>query len=405
MRITGQAIIDINPATVTFLGGLKRCGLLLIGIVGLLAMTGVAYSSQNSSDKGFEQEWQDLIKAAQEEGKVVIAYNERRHAYDVFEKKFGIKVVMTRGRGSQNANRILAERAAGRYTVDVSQIGSSTSNTRMIPAGAYDPIKPLLIHPEVTDESLWYGGKHHFADPEEKYLLIWNAHVNTLKLPTWYNTKHFSKEDILAIRSPWDFLTEKWKGKLVSLPPDDPGAQGSWFGYYVRPDMGPKWIRTYIQEMDVFWTADERAVLDGVAFGKFGGAFAAGRLDDDLEQLRDRGMPVDEPPSDHDPGEVKVLSAGGGTAIFAAVNRPPHPNAQKLFLNWVLSREGQTAYQEDPLRLYPTLREDDIPPGKTYSYERRKPDEEYLLIEGMPELTAKRKEAIEFVARVFRESQ
>lgn len=42
--------------------------------------------------------------------------------------------------------------------------------------------------------------------------------------------------------------------------------------------------------------------------------------------------------------------AGGGTRIgpgFGAamlVNRAPHPNAAKVFLNWLLSREGQTAY-------------------------------------------------------------
>jgi uncharacterized protein YciI len=47
-----------------------------------------------------------------------------------------------------------------------------------------------------------------------------------------------------------------------------------------------------------------------------------------------------------------VLMGGSSTyASFApdtmaVINRAPHPNATKLFVNWVLSREGQTAWQK-----------------------------------------------------------
>ena len=42
--------------------------------------------------------------------------------------------------------------------------------------------------------------------------------------------------------------------------------------------------------------------------------------------------------------EGQGLSPQGGTLVL--VNRPPHPNAAKIFINWFLSREGQSTYQQ-----------------------------------------------------------
>jgi iron(III) transport system substrate-binding protein len=36
------------------------------------------------------------------------------------------------------------------------------------------------------------------------------------------------------------------------------------------------------------------------------------------------------------------LSAGYGTVMF--MNNAPHPNAAKIFINWLLSKEGSTAW-------------------------------------------------------------
>ena len=55
---------------------------------------------------------------------------------------------------------------------------------------------------------------------------------------------------------------------------------------------------------------------------------------------------------------------GGGACCMALLNRAPHPNAAKLFLNWVLSREGQIAWQKyseaNSLRM--DIPKDDLPP-------------------------------------------
>ena len=36
----------------------------------------------------------------------------------------------------------------------------------------------------------------------------------------------------------------------------------------------------------------------------------------------------------------------GGSCCMAVLSKAPHPNATKLFVNWVLSREGQVAWQK-----------------------------------------------------------
>jgi ABC-type Fe3+ transport system substrate-binding protein len=49
---------------------------------------------------------------------------------------------------------------------------------------------------------------------------------------------------------------------------------------------------------------------------------------------------------------------------LAVVNKAPHPNATKLFVNWVLSREGQIAWQKytevNSLRV--DISKSDLPP-------------------------------------------
>jgi len=37
---------------------------------------------------------------------------------------------------------------------------------------------------------------------------------------------------------------------------------------------------------------------------------------------------------------------GGGVCCMTFLNRAPHPNAAKVFANWLLSKEGQISWQK-----------------------------------------------------------
>lgn len=107
-------------------------------------------------------EWQALIAAAKAEGSLSIAASSSRDfdpVYAEFGRKFGIKTVISYGGGSEHADRILAERRANIYAVDVGHVGGNTVNRRIIPAGAVAPIMPFLVLDEVKGPSNWYGDK------------------------------------------------------------------------------------------------------------------------------------------------------------------------------------------------------------------------------------------------------
>src|SRR5919108_323132 len=87
----------------------------------------------------FEQEWSKLVAAAKQEGTLSVASGgapsrQYRPVMDAFTKKFGIKVEVSTGNATDTVNRVLAERKAGRYTVDVALISSRENNQRLVPS-------------------------------------------------------------------------------------------------------------------------------------------------------------------------------------------------------------------------------------------------------------------------------
>jgi iron(III) transport system substrate-binding protein len=41
---------------------------------------------------------------------------------------------------------------------------------------------------------------------------------------------------------------------------------------------------------------------------------------------------------------------GGGFGIVVVMNKAPHPNAARVFANWIASKEGQTIYSQTQLQ-------------------------------------------------------
>ena len=356
-------------------------------------------------DPSFGAEWDRLIAAAQEEGEVVIiaggsASVGMRHHLDFFREKFGVKTVIGRGSGTDQANRLLAERGNGRYTADVTHIGPTSGNVRLVPTGAYDPLKPLLFHPEVVDESLWLNNKHHYLDSDQDKIFAWNGTADVFRFPAWYNTEQVTDEDLP--RNVADILNGRWGGGVLAMqPPTTAGAGGSWFELYIHPDFGPEFVERFIRELDIFFTNDTLNMVNGLVQGKFHALFG-GLGTQDPEDLEDKGLPITQPP--YDVTTVKTIGPTGSSNNVAVLNRRPHPNAAKLYINWLLSREGQTVWMDDPdEEQNPTLRTDDIPFGTTDPDDRRLPGVTYLIILAEPEILAKRDEALQFASDLYYE--
>ncbi len=93
-----------------------------------------------------------------------------------FHKKYPeIKITGVFNRGADAAKRLMAERRADKFLVDLYLNGLTTGYNVFYKAKVLDPIPPMLVLPEVTDLSKWWQRKHHYVDPESKYLFNFNG--------------------------------------------------------------------------------------------------------------------------------------------------------------------------------------------------------------------------------------
>jgi iron(III) transport system substrate-binding protein len=357
--------------------------------------------------------WDETLAAARKEGKVVVvlgggASRRYRPVFKFFEDKFGVRTVVSTGGGRKQADRLLAERGAGKYKVDIFMVGPTTGNTRLIPNGAADPIKPLLFLPDVVDQSLWYKGRHYYSDPEEKYIFALSGAADLTPLSIRFNTDKLPVKEAKKIDSMWRFLDKKrFAGKIVAFPPTIGGAGGSYFTTHVHPDLGEKYLRGFFDpELDVKFIRDFRQVADGVARGKYTMAIFVGSAGQDIDRLGDVGLPVAnlqeilEGPLKERP----TLQGTGSSSNIMVVNRRPHPNAAKLFVNWFLSKEGQTVMHTKSGRSpSPTFRVDVTEMGKVHKADMRRPGIEYLTLAHDPEAQKKRVWALKNAVKLYKQ--
>lgn len=366
--------------------------LLVFLLTGLLVLAMVGLSGAES--------WDKIVAMAKKEGKLVVvlgggASRRYRPVFQYFEDKFGVRAAVSTGSGRKQADRLLAERGAGKYKVDIIMVGPTSGNRRLIPNGVLDPMGPELILPDVVDKSLWYKGKHYYSDPEEKYIFAFGGAADLTPISLRFNTDKLPLKEAQQIKSAWRFLDKKrFGGQIVSLPPTISGAGGTYFTIQVHPDLGEKFLRRFFDpELDVKFIRDYRQVADGVAQGKYTIAMLVGSAGQDIDRLGDLGLPV------ANFGEIlkrplkerPTLQGTSSSTNIMVVNRRPHPNATRLFINWFLSKEGQSIRHTMSSRSPPqTFRDDVTEMGKVLKAEMRKPGVEYLTLAHDPEIQKKR---------------
>src|SRR5262245_44853583 len=310
----------------------------------------------------WQKEWKVTIQAAKKDRALVFhSGNSAEPYFHEFQKKFPeIKPtrMLTQG-GSAAEQRLIAERRAGVYAADIVHLGEGSAS-RLASAGALDPLKPYMILPEVLDQSKWFEGRHYFGDKEGKYFLKYASNPG---VEVSYNSELVNPDNI---KSYWDILDAKWKGKIVTY---DPRARGSsLFSYfYYNPELGPRFLTRLFGEMDLTASRDRRQITDWLAKGKFAMALRPAPEASTLGVAKAQGLSVNW----FSPGHFKeAVAISGGPHHIAVVNRAPHPNAAKLFINWFLSREGQLMVQNiaakeaegiDSLRM--DIPKDMIPPA------------------------------------------
>jgi iron(III) transport system substrate-binding protein len=330
-----------------------------------------AVAAEKSS---WQLDWDKTIQAAKQEGQIVIYAAIGPYHPQIlteFQKDHPeIKATIVHGNSNRISPRLLAERRGGKFLADV-YLGGPTSLYSFYQNKLFDPLAPLLVLPEVVDASLWWEGKHWYIDPERKHIFVNEGSVAGLTIT--YNSQLAKPAEF---KSYWDLLQPKWKGKIVSLDARDPGFGASELRYvYYHPDLGGEFIRRLFGEMDVVLSREHQQAMDWVGIGKV--TLCAFCRDGFATKGKSQGLPVDY----INPNDLKEMPRLRGSAgAITLVNKAPHPNAAKVFINWYLSRRGQIVYQEshgdrDSLRI-------DIPKEKVPAPQRRLAGRKYFFVEG-----------------------
>jgi iron(III) transport system substrate-binding protein len=371
-------------------------------IVLLFAVFGL---NNTVSAAGFEEEWSKLIAAAKREGVVAVASGgapsrQYRPVVDVFSKKFGVNVEVSTGNAIDTVNRVLAERKAGKYTMDVALISIREAQQRLIPSGALIAFTPLLIHPDVLDKSAWYLGRHWYGDKTSNTIFIYHVSKED-KYEFWYNTEKIKDAEIATLKKQTDFFDARWKGKLLGQGMGDPSGLRQMIDSYFEPDRGQDWVKNYLLDAGVTFSDDRRILETWLVGGRFPlQPVVTGS--EDLITLSKKGLPIRQ---GFLPKQVSLVRAGGSGCCIAAFANAPHPNAAKLFANWFLTKEAQTLTHTLVPNLDRSSLRNDVPVGEVPPDQRRVPGVEYGFPDADPKFGAKQEEAQKWVLKLWESRQ
>jgi iron(III) transport system substrate-binding protein len=346
---------------------LDRRGFLRHAAAASVALSAGRAFAQGSGDG----DWAKLVAAANDEGKLVIIVAPNPLQRDFLLKQFKedfpkIDLSISLISGSSFVPSVTTERAAGKYLWDIHLTGPNTGHLAT-KAGLFDPLMPEFVTQEAKDEQAFGGWNQAFYDEERKYVL---SLVNDIETPT-YNAKQIAparaKAEGLKL-----LLDPAIKGKTVWFDPriEGPGAP---FMALIYRKLGAEALWRIMVDQDPFFVRSQNEVAEALVRGK-AVIGLMGNARGILKQYSEAGMDFDMRPLGNGPDAAYIGSGGSALAVF---NRRPHPNAARLFVNWIMSKrisfglaraQGFDARRSDVPPLDPAM----VPiPGGDYVYAQR----------------------------------
>lgn len=282
------------------------------------------------------KEWDITLRKAQKEGKVSLVSSVLGQVpqalTESFKKKYNIDLEFVSGRGGEIATRILAQRKAGLYLTDVYLGGSTTLYTQIKPSGILEPLEPLFVLPELKDpetvRKTWWGGGFRWLDDQHVGLAMSTYVSPGLAI----NTKLVRPDEIKGYQ---DLLNPKWKEKIIFNDPTVAGSGGKQFGIVGSRIIGWEYWEKIAQQQPVIHR-NERLLAEWLAQGKY--AVLLGIREEIIREFVEAGAPL----TYVSPVEGSYITSG--TGVIAYLNNAPHPDGSRIFINWLLTQEGQSIF-------------------------------------------------------------
>lgn len=279
-----------------------------------------------------------LIAAAKAEGAVTVDGPPNDQTREVitqgFMRDYGIPVSYISSGSSASGARVRAERAAGRYLLDVFVSGSDTPTVTMLPAGWLDKVEPALVASDVVDRRKWKDNHLWYMDDGHYILRVLQYVTPELAV----NTKLVKPHEVSTWKS---LLDPKWKGKILAKDPGISGAGTSLIAmFYLQ--FGPDFVKRLYKDQEPVMSRDARQGAQFLAQGQY--PIFIGPDSANVLQFQRAGYPVAPVfPTD----APSILS--GGFGLLCLMNKAPHPNAAKLFVNWLAGQKAQGPFAESLL--------------------------------------------------------
>lgn len=296
-----------------------------------------ASSPQDGGAGGGQPERDRVLAAAKQEGKVVVngptggGYREAALEFQKVYPEISVEYLAIEGRDF--APRILTERQADQYLWDLTIGGAGTPAQSLKPAGVLDPLQPAILRPDILDDGRWLGGFNNgFYDVEQQYVY---AFVGTLRYTAYVDRDVIPESELSRVE---DLINPKWRGKIVM---DDPRGFGSGCGNgaHLLMVLDEDFLRKLFSQ-DIATTRDRRQLVEFVIRGRY--PIGIGLQPSTLQDFQREGLGRNlKPLAPETDAGVRITQGSSGISV---VNRAPHPNATKLYVNWLLSQEGQTAW-------------------------------------------------------------
>lgn len=267
-----------------------------------------------------------LIEGAKKEGQIVyyttMTLDQSKQTVDRFEKKYPfIKVTLFRTGGGPLLNKIFTESRGGRHDWDV-VVGRGEMVLPMMQRkllASYPSPESKMIDEQLVDkEGFWTA---YYVN---SYVLGWN-------------TKLVKREDVPKTYDA--LLNPKWKGGQISL---DTEAYGMVEG--LKRAWGQEKAIAYLKKLAALDPVLKRGNTERVQLVVAGEYPLIIAYNQTIQRLTSRGAPIDWLPLEPAVTQVNPVMIG---------SKAPHPNAARLFYDYILSKEGQEelrSYQRIPVR-------------------------------------------------------
>lgn len=261
---------------------------------------------------------EELIEGAKKEGEVVFYASmdiEQANALTAkFEERYPfLKVKLNRAGSEKLLTKVLTEARAKKYLVDAIQTVGFSMRTlgKQGILGYYLSPENRFYPKEFKEEGYWITARYN------PYVVATNTKlVQRGSLPKNYE----------------DLLNPQWRGKMMMEE-----TKVDWFAGMLQimgKEKGLKYMRDLARQ-DIMPRVGHNLISQLVATGE--AQLAINIAAPAVEALTKKGAPIDWIAL----GPVPAIMIGIGMA-----SKAPHPNAAKLFLDFVLSQEGQKQLQQ-----------------------------------------------------------